>query len=85
MKNLIFQGITETEYEDKSNIKVQVVTAIAPTMSGEDDEEKKTNAGKASIESVEWLGTYNPLRVRSVKVKFGNKTDVDHPLKNKNK
>ena len=53
MKNLIFQGITETEYEDKSDIKVQVVTTIAPTMSGEDDEEKKTNAGKASIESVE--------------------------------
>ena len=52
-KNLIFQGITKMEYEDKSDIKVQVVKAMAPTMSREDDEEKKTNAGKASIKSVE--------------------------------
>ena len=52
-KNLICQGITKMEYEDKSDIKVQVVKAMPPTMSGEDAEEKKTNAGKDSIESVE--------------------------------
>ena len=32
---------------------------------------------------VERLGKYNPLRTCPVKVKFGNKSDVDHLLKNK--
>ena len=40
-RNLIFQGIVETEFEDRSNIKIQVIKAIAPTMEGEDEEEQK--------------------------------------------
>ena len=52
-RNLIFQGIVETEFEDRSDIKVQVIKAIAPTMDGEDEEEQKENAGNSSIETVE--------------------------------
>ena len=40
-RNLIFQGIVETEFEDRSDIKIQVIKAIAPTMDGEDEEEQK--------------------------------------------
>ena len=82
-KNLIFQGIFESEYEDKDDIKVQVIKAIAKTMPGADEEEKKKNAGKTSIEYVERIGRYNPLRARAVKVKFTDKADVDSLLKNK--
>ena len=84
-RNLIFQGIVETEFEDRSDIKIQVIKAIAPTMEGEDEEEQKKNAGNSSIETVERLGKYNPQRVWPVKVKFGNKSDVDHLLRNKKK
>ena len=82
-KNLIFQGIFESEYEDKDDIKVQLIKAIAKTMPGADEEEKKKKAGKTSIEYIERIGRYNPLRVRAVKVKFTDKADVDSLLKNK--
>ena len=82
-KNLIFQGIFESEYEDKDDIKVQIIKAIAKTMPGADEEEKKKNAGKTSIEYVERIGRYNPLQVRAVKVKFSDKADVDSLLKSK--
>ena len=82
-RNLIFQGILETEFEDRSDIKIQVIKAIAPIMNGESEEEQKKNASNSSIESVERLGKYNPQRTRPVKVKFGNKSDVDHLLRNK--
>ena len=82
-KNLIFQGIFESEYEDKDDIKVQLIKAIAKTMPGSDEEEKKKKAGKTSIEHFERIGRYNPLRVRAVKVKFTDKADVDSLLKNK--
>ena len=84
-RKLIFQGIVETEFKDRSDIKVQVIKAIAPTMDREDEDEQKKNAGNSSIETVEQLGKYNPQRIRPVKVKFGNKSDVDHLLKNKKK
>ena len=82
-RNLIFQGILETEFEDRSDIKIQVIKAIAPIMNGGSEEEQKKNASNSSIESVERLGKYNPQRIRPVKVKFGNKSDVDHLLRNK--
>ena len=40
-RNLIFQGIVETEFEDRSDIKIQVIKAIALAMEGEDEEEQK--------------------------------------------
>ena len=44
-KNVIFQGIHEEEYEDRSDIKVQIIKAITHTMEGDDFEAKKTLAG----------------------------------------
>ena len=82
-RNLLFHGINESEFDDKDDVKVQVIKAIAKTMPGKDEEEKKKNAGKTSIEYVERIGRYNPLRSRPVKVKFSDKTDVDTLLKNK--
>ena len=82
-KNVIFQGIREEEYEDKSDIKTQIVKAIASTMEGEDFDVKKALAGQTSIDSVERVGKYNPLRTRPVKVKFREKKDVDHLFKNR--
>ena len=61
-KNLIFQGIAESEYEDRDDVKIQVIKAIAKTMPGDDEEEKKKKAGKTSIDYVEKIGRYNPLR-----------------------
>ena len=84
-KNLIFQGLRETEYEDRNNIIGKVIRAISSTMPGEDADEQRTNAGCTSIDQVERIGRYNPLRSRPVKVKFTDKSDVDHLLKNKKK
>ena len=84
-KNVIFQGVHEEEYEDKSDIKAQIVKAIANTMDGDDYEAKKSLAGQTSIDSVERVGKYNPLRIRPVKVKFREKKDVDHLFKNRKK
>ena len=50
-------------------------------MPGDDADEQRTNAGCTSIDQVERVGTYNPLRPRPVKVKFTDKSDVDHLLK----
>ena len=80
---MIFQGIHEEEYEDRSDIKVQVVKALTHTMEGDDFEAKKTPAGQTSIDSVERVGKFNPLRARPVKVKFLEKKDVDHLFKNR--
>ena len=84
-KNDIFQGILESEYKDIKDIKTGVVKAKASTMLGESEEEKKTNTGQTSIETVEKLGKYNPLRTRPVKVKFSEKRDVDNLFKNRKK
>ena len=56
-RNLIFQGIVETEF------KIQVIKAIAPTMEGDNEEEQKKNAGNSFIETVERLDKYNPQNV----------------------
>ena len=82
-KNLIFQGLHETEYEDKNDIIGKVIRAISSTMPRDDVDEQRTNAGCTSIDQVERVGRYNPLRPRPVKVKFTDKSDVDHLLKHK--
>ena len=84
-KNVIFQGILETEYEDAKDVKSGIVRAITDTMEGDSEEEQRTNASKTSIESVERLGKYNPMRTRPVKVKFGEKRDVDNLFRNRKK
>ena len=60
-KNVIFQGILESEYEDTKDIKTGIVKAIANTMQGETEEDKTKSAGDTSIASVERMGKYNPL------------------------
>ena len=82
-KNVIFQGILESECEYIKDIKTGVVKAIVSTMMGESEDEQKTNASQTSIETVERLGKYNPMRTRPVKVKFSEKKDVDHIFKNR--
>ena len=84
-KNIIFQGIKETEYEDRDDIKIQVIKMLAIIMEGETDEEKKNKAGQTPIESVEQLGKFNPQRTRPIKVKFVEKQDAIRVLKNKRK
>ena len=79
-RNIIFQGFPETEFENSDDAKRKVIKAMSLTMAGVDEEEKKDNASKTSIECVERLGKYNPLRARPVKVMFGNKNDTDHVL-----
>ena len=84
-KNVIFQGILESEYEDTKDIKTGIVKAIANTMHGETEKDKTKSAGDTSIASVERMGKYNPLRIRPVKVKFSDKKDVDNLFKNRKK
>ena len=60
-RNMIFQGILESKYEDTKGIKTGIVKAIANTMNGETEEDKMKSAGDTSIESVERMGKYNPL------------------------
>ena len=84
-KNIIFQGIRETEYDDRDDLRIQVVKTLANLMDGDTDDEKKTKAGRTPIESVERLGKYNSQKTRPVKVKFGEKMDAIHVLKNKRK
>ena len=84
-RNIIFQGFPETELEDSDDAKKKVIKALSLTMTGVDEDEKKDKASKTSIECVERLGKYNPLRARPVKVMFGNKSDADHILRNRKK
>ena len=83
--NIIFQGFPETEFDDNDDAKRKVIKAMSLTMTGADEEEKKENASKTSIECVVRLGKYNPLRARPVKVMCGNKSDADHILRNRKK
>ena len=84
-KNTIFQGIRESEYEDRDNVKIQVIKTLANIMEGDTDDEKKNKAGQTPIESVERLGKFNPQRTRPIKVKFVEKQDAIHVLRNKRK
>ena len=84
-KNIIFQGIYETEFKEIKDIKTQVVKTIAETMNGGTEVEKRDNAKETSVELIERMGRYNPLRTRPVKVKFTDKKDVDNLFKNRKK
>ena len=66
-KNLIFQGIYETEFEDITDIKGYVIRAISNTMPGDDLDEKRTNAKCTSIDQIERIGRYNPQRQQTCK------------------
>ena len=65
-RNLIFQGLPETEFGDNDDAKVKIIKAMSSTMQGNTEEMKKTKAAQTSIEQVEWIGKYNPLRARPI-------------------
>ena len=52
-RNLIFQGLSETEFDDNDDARVKIIKAMSYTMQGDTEEAKKTKAGQTSIEHVE--------------------------------
>ena len=60
-RNLIFQGLPESEFDDNDDAKVKIIKAMSLTMQGNTEEMKKTKAAQTSIEQVERIGKYNPL------------------------
>ena len=81
-KNIIFQGLTEDEFEDHQETKTKVISVLATVTEGETAEDRKESAKKTPIDSIECMGKYKPNRPRPVKVKFTNKTDVSCLFKN---
>ena len=84
-KNIIFQWITEEEFEDHQDIKTKVISVLATVAEGATAEDKKESAKKTPMDTIERMGKYNPNRPRPVKVKFTNKTDVNSLFKNQKK
>ena len=81
-KNIIFQGLTEDEFEDHQETKTKIKSVLATVTEGASIEDRKESAKKTPIDSIERMGKYNPNRPRPVKVKFKNKTDVSSLFKN---
>ena len=84
-KNIIFQGITEEEFEDHQDTKMKVISVLATVAEGATAEDKKESAKKTPMDTIECMGKYNPNRPRPVKVKFTNKTAVNSLFKNRKK
>ena len=84
-KNIIFQGLTEDEFEDHQETKTKVISVLATVTEGATAEDRKESAKKTPIDSIECMGKYKPNRPRPVKVKFTNKTDVSCLFKNRKK
>ena len=84
-KNIIFQGLTEDEFEDHQETKTKIISVLATVTEGATAEDRKDSAKKTSIDSIECMGKYKPNRSRPVKVKFMNETDVSCLFKNQKK
>ena len=84
-KNIIFQGLTEDEFEDHQETKTKIISVLATVTEGATAEDRKESAKKTPIDSIERMGKYKPNRSRPVKVKFMNKTDVSCLFKNRKK
>ena len=82
-KNIIFQGLTEDEFEDQQETKTKII--LTTVCKGATAEDRKEAAKKTPIDSIEQMGKYKPNRSRPVKVKFMNKTDVSCLFKNRKK
>ena len=83
-KNIIFQGLTEDEFEDYQETKTKVISVLA-TVIGATAEDRKESAKKTPIDSIKRMVKYKPHRPRPVKVKFMNKTDISGLFKNRKK
>ena len=81
-KNIIFQGLTEDEFEDQQETKTKIISVLTTVTEGVTAEDRKESAKKTPIDSIERIGKYKPNRSRPVKVKFTNKTDVSCLFKN---
>ena len=84
-KNIIFQGLTEDEFEDQQETKTKIISVLTNVTEGVTAEDRKEAAKKTPIDSIERMGKYKPNRTRPVKVKFTNKTDVSCLFKNRKK
>ena len=84
-KNIIFQGLTEDEFEDHQETKTKIISVLATVTEGATAEDRKESAKKTPIDSIECMGKYKPNRSRPMKVKFTNKTDVSCLFKNRKK
>ena len=84
-KNIIFQGLSEDEFEDQQETKTKIISVLATVTKGATAEDRKESAKKTPIDSIECMWKYKPNRSRPVKVKFTNKTDVSCLLKNRKK
>ena len=83
--NIIFQGLTEDEFEDQQETKTKIISVLSTVTRGATAEDRKESAKKIPIDSIERMGKYKPNRSRPVKVKFTNKTDVSCLFKNRKK
>ena len=84
-KNIIFQGLTEDEFEDQQETKTKIISVLTTVTEVATAEDRKESAKKTPIDAIERIGKYKPNRSRLVKVKFTNKTDVSCLFKNRKK
>ena len=84
-KNIIFQGLTEDEFDDIGDTKAKIISVLATVNEGATAEDRKEVAKKTPIDSIERMGKFNAHRPRPVKVKFVNKSDVSNLFRNRKK
>ena len=84
-KNIIFQGLTEDEFDDIGDTKSKVISVLVTVSEGATAEDRKDVAKKTPIDSIERMGKFNAHRPQPVKVKFVNKNDVSNLFRNRKK
>ena len=82
-KNIIFQGLSEDEFDDIGDTKAKIISVLA-TVNEETTAEEEV-AKKTQIDSIERMGKFNAHRPRPVKIKFINKSDVSNLFRNRKK
>ena len=82
-KNIIFQGLTEDEFDDIGDTKAKIISVLATVNEGATADNRKEVAKKTPIDSIERMGKFNAHRPRPVKVKFVNKSDVSNLFRNR--
>ena len=51
-KNIIFQGLTEDEFEDQQEIKTKIISVLTTVTKGATAEDRKESAKKTPIDSI---------------------------------
>ena len=83
--SLVFSGFPEEKWEEEEPRRMKLTKEIANTFHGETEDEKLKKAKEVQIVSTEHLGKYNPLKGRSISVKFNLKMDAERVLESKKK